>query len=146
MTVQSYDIHVSQTLYHQLERLAELRQQTIDQFAGEALQRLFAPFLNDVPERFRADLQSLATLSDNQLWQMARFERPTSRQALHQSLLAKNGEGKLSAEEEAQLNGLRDEADALLLRRSYAFLLLKQRGYAIPDPYSSYAPSIQSVY
>ena len=66
------------------------------------------------------------------LWQIARRDLADDRIALYEDLLAKNQDGDLKADEQSALNVLREEADLLMLRRSYAYALLKWRGHRIP--------------
>jgi hypothetical protein len=49
-------------------------------------------------------------------------------------LLEKKKEGALTGKEEAQLDALRRAADVLTLRKGYAAVLLKRRGYRVPPP------------
>ena len=57
---------------------------------------------------------------------------PTPRWAEYETLLEKNQERELTASEKTRLNTLRREADVLMLRKGYAAVLLKLRGYQPP--------------
>jgi hypothetical protein len=58
---------------------------------------------------------------------------PAAQQRRLASLLAKNRRGKLSERDEQALLRLRQAADEVMLRRSYAYLLLKYRGHRVPS-------------
>jgi hypothetical protein len=48
-------------------------------------------------------------------------------------LLEKNRQGTLSEEEQTSLERLRSMADRLMLRKAYAYVLLKWRGHRLPS-------------
>ncbi len=50
----------------------------------------------------------------------------------HTELLEKNEEGSLTPEERQELTDLRLAADRLMLRKAYAWSVLRWRGYYIP--------------
>lgn len=90
------------------------------------------PSLERVPERFQADLRALDHLSDDVLWQIARADMDNDKAALYKELLERNRRKDLSDSERKTLSALREEADLLMLRRSYAQGLLRWRGHAVP--------------
>lgn len=75
-------------------------------------------------------------MSDEMLWRIARTELPAARVALYDTLIEASQQRPLSLTEEQQLAILHEEADLLLIHRSYAWLLLQARGHKTPDPYS----------
>jgi hypothetical protein len=74
----------------------------------------------------------LSRLSDEMLWQIARGEMSADRVTAYEALLARNQRGELDDADRVRLSTLREEADLLKLRRSFAFALLKWRGQRIP--------------
>jgi len=104
----------------------------MEQVALHSLQMGLPPSLEQVPARFRADLQALHRLSDAVLWQVARSDLPEDKATLYEDLLEQNQRAGLSATEQETLENLREEADALMLRRTYAYALLKWRGQRLP--------------
>jgi hypothetical protein len=136
MTSYTHTVHVSRDVYQQIESLAAAKQQSVDALVDETLQRSLPPSFEQIPERFRIDLAQLALMSDEMLWRMSRSELPVDKSTSYQSLLAIKHERDLTTQEQSQLDILREEADLLMFRRSYALLLLKRRGHQMP-PLSS---------
>lgn len=132
MTMYTHTIQLSSRVYQQIALLAKAKQQSVDAFAEETLQRSLPPATEHMPQRFRADLQQLAFMSDELLWRISRIDLPDDKSADYELLLAANNERDLSATERTQLNNLREEADLLMFRRAYALLLLKRRGHQMP--------------
>ncbi len=133
MTANTHTIQVSSAVYQQIASLAKAKQQSVDVFADETLQRSLPPAMEHVPQRFRTDLQQLAFMNDEMLWRISRIDLPDDKSADYELLLAANSERNLSAAERTQLDNLREEADLLMFRRAYALLLLKRRGHQMPS-------------
>jgi hypothetical protein len=66
------------------------------------------------------------------LWQIAQADLPDEKAVLYESLLERNQNDELQPAEQEALETLREETDLLMLRRAYAYTLLKWRGYRIP--------------
>lgn len=71
-------------------------------------------------------------MDDTVLWQVARTELADDKAVLYEDLLDKNRRDELAQGEQESLEMLREEADMLMLRRAYAYALLKWRGHRIP--------------
>ncbi len=80
----------------------------------------------------RRELVTLETLDDQALWQAARGTASPQQQAQHRLLLEKNRSDTLTPAEQETLARLRQDADRLMLRKAYAYVLLKWRGYRLP--------------
>jgi len=132
MTGQAITLHLPNRLYQRLAQAASTLQRTLDDVVLQSIRAGLPPSLDRMPERFRADLQTLNRLSDEMLWRIARSDIENDKAILYESLLERNRRGELSEDERARLNTLREEADLLMLRRSYAYALLKWHGHRIP--------------
>lgn len=71
-------------------------------------------------------------LSEGELRQIASSQIPPEQQRRHQELLEKNAEGEMSGQERIELTKLRLGADQLMLRKAYAWSLLRWRGFPVP--------------
>ena len=58
-----------------------------------------------------------------------------ARTDLYDLLLAIRLERDLNASEQEQLAILREESEQLMLRKSFAYALLRERGHDVPNPY-----------
>ena len=132
MTVQAVHLHVPAHLYRRLAEAADAAQQPLEQVTLQSIRAGLPPGMERVPEQFRADLRTLHGLSDELLWRVARSELENDRVTLYETLLEKNQRGMWSEADQTRLDTLRREADLLMLRRSYAYALLKWRGHRIP--------------
>jgi len=132
MRSQVITLHLPDHLYQRLGKAADALQQTLDDVALQSIRAGLPPSLDQVPERFRTDLRAMSRLSDKTLWQIARRDLDDDKAALYESLLDQNRRGELCEADQARLDTLREEADLLMLRRSYAYALLKWRGHRIP--------------
>jgi hypothetical protein len=132
MTVQTVAIQVPQPLYHRLERLAKLARRPLEDLVVQTLDVGIPPLPDDLPQEMRPDLLALEELDDGALWQVARGEVGPEQQEKHSLLLEKNRMGTITEAEREKLTQLRQEADQLMLRKAYAYVLLKWRGHRLP--------------
>ena len=101
----------------------------MNQVAERVLNRTLPRSIDHVPERWRADLQQMQSMSDEMLWRIARPEWLAERVELYDTLVKASQQRALSPAEQQQLDILHEEADLLLIHRSYAWLLLQSHGY-----------------
>jgi len=132
MTVQALNLQLPPNLYQQLLEVAEASRQSLTEIVLQSIRVGLPPALTFVPERFRDDLIHLYQLSDPLLWQITGQDLTETKAEQYEELLAKNQREGLTEQEQATLDVLRDEADLLMLRRSYGYALLKWRGHRIP--------------
>ena len=125
-------IQIPDVIYRRLERLAKLTRRPMEELVTRALEASIPPLPENVPDSMRADLLALERLSDDELWRVARSAVGLEQSERHGELLAKNSAGTLTETERAVLAQLRQEADALMLRKAYAYTLLKWRGHRLP--------------
>ncbi|MBI3760378.1 MAG: hypothetical protein HY260_00755 [Chloroflexi bacterium] len=132
MAAQTTTIQIPQNLYRRLQRMAELTRHSLDEVVARTLETSVPPLPESWPEEMRQDLLALESLSDEALWQVARSQVSPERHEEHSRLLEKNRAGTLAEGEKAALAVFRKEADQLMLRKAYAYVLLKWRGHRLP--------------
>ena len=71
-------------------------------------------------------------LSDEALWAIARSVINRDTLALYDLLIERKQEGTLTPEGQQWLRQLAQDADALMVRKAHAYVLLKRRGHPIP--------------
>jgi len=118
-------------IYEHVRRAAEGTNQPLEKTLVNIV-RGATPSLEKVPPEYRPDLEAMEDLSDLELWKIARTPLAPAKQRRLESLLHKNQQGELTDRERQVLAGLRMDADRRMLRRSYAYLLLKYRGHRLP--------------
>ncbi len=130
---QSITINLSDRLYEQLRRAAELAHQPVEVIITQSLAHSLPPLLEDIPLAYQPDVYPLLEMSDDELQREMEQSFPADRWAEYEAVLAKKKEGTLSPEEEKRLDILRQEADLVTFRKGYAAVLLKRRGSPIPS-------------
>ncbi|MEW5985350.1 MAG: hypothetical protein AB1791_01805 [Chloroflexota bacterium] len=131
--MQSLTISLPETVYRRLQRAAEMAGKPVDEIAVRTIQDSLPPLLDTIPIRYQDELRTMEKLSDDELWQVARSVAEAKTQRRHSLLLQKNTQGNLTDREREMLVELRMAADRLMVRKAYAYLLLKWRGYRVPS-------------
>jgi hypothetical protein len=132
MTGQTIAIQMSPPLYRRLERLAELTRRPLENVVVQTLDSNVPPLPDELSAEMRGDLLALEYLNDDALGQVARSTVGPEQQEQISLLLEKNRLGTIVESERVTLAQLRQEADQLMLRKAYAYVLLKWRGYRLP--------------
>jgi hypothetical protein len=89
------------------------------------------PLPDTFSNEIRDDLLALEGLADDELWEVARsFVSPEQQEEM--SLLLEKNKAPITGAEKARLSELQAQADRLMLRKAYAYVLLKWRGPRLP--------------
>ena len=116
-----------------LSRLGKLTHQSPEALAAQSITGNLPPSVDNMPSDMQADLLEMQTLSVESLRQIAQSQIQVAQQTRHLALLAGFEQGILSPEEEQELSHLRQAADQLMVRKAYAWALLRWRGISIPS-------------
>jgi hypothetical protein len=120
-------------LFLQLEAAARSSAQSLDAVVAYSLERTIPPHLAALlPAGLRAELDAMEQLSDEALRAIALSMVPAERGTLMAELIALKQSGAITAEQQTQLTALSAESEALVVRKAYAFALLKSRGHTPP--------------
>jgi len=92
-----------------------------------------AGFQDLLPPAIQAELNAMEQLSDEALWAIACSTANDDKIALYDVLIERQNAQTLTAEGRHLLTQLRDQADALMLRKAHAYALLQSRGYTLPS-------------
>ncbi len=116
-------------LYERIQEAAIRSDQPVESVLVESLTLLFG--LPSVDwDHLTATLE---TLPDAQLWALVYRELTWGAGGRLRDLTTRGKQRPLSNEEQAELDGLIDEADRIMLLRSHALLVLQQRGHSVQD-------------
>jgi hypothetical protein len=126
-------VELPEDVYERVRRAAKGMNQPVEKALADIV-RAATPSLEKVPAEYRAELESLEDLGDDELLTISRSRLAPARQRRMQVLLDKNQRGELTDRERRAMAELRSAGDRLMLRRSYAALLLKYRGHRLPNP------------
>jgi hypothetical protein len=127
-------LQLPERLYQRLVNTAQATQRPLEEVMIHALEVGSPPDWDDVPEEFQAALAALDRLDDAALWTIARSHQPSTEMVRYDALLDLNQDGILSDSEKFELSQLRQSADAFMLRKAHAAVLLRWRGHMVPNP------------
>ncbi|MCZ6680930.1 MAG: hypothetical protein O7E52_27200 [Candidatus Poribacteria bacterium] len=131
MATHSVTLQLPQEIHERVRRLAKGIGQPIKKTLLKIVEAGL-PSLKNIPAEYQLDLARLEMLNNTDLWKVAESEMPETQQRTLERLLRKNQAGTLTEHENQELDQLRAEANRLMLRKSYAYVLLKWRDCQIP--------------
>jgi hypothetical protein len=126
------NLELPEDIYERVRRAAKGMNQPVEK-ALVNIVRAATPSLEKVPAEYRAELEAIEDLGDEELRRISQHIASPHKQRQLERLLDKNQRGELTDQEQKTLDRLRADADRLMLQRSYAILLLKYRGYRLPS-------------
>ncbi len=129
---QTITINLPSLLYQKLQRTAELAHQPTEVIIAQSLRHTLPPLLEDIPLDYQPNVYSLLQLNVNELRYEVQKIFPPEQWSKYEWLLEQKKLRELTTFEKRDLETLRREADILALRKGYAAVLLKRRGYAVP--------------
>lgn len=132
MTMQSVTLQLSEPVFRYFQQMAVATKRPLEQVVRQSVEGNLPPSVATMPSELHHDLLALQGLPVEQLLSIAAEETPPARQARHLELLERNSAGALTASEEQELATLRLAADRLMLRKAYAWSVLRWRGLPIP--------------
>jgi len=133
MLARDLTVRIPAPIYRRLERVAQETDQPVESVALASITGNLPPSLDDAPTDLIGDLHALQTLSDDDLWAVARTKLPRNQQMRLGVLLARNRAGLLTEAEQAELARMGEETDRLTLRKAHAYALLRWRGFPLPS-------------
>lgn len=132
-TAQTVTLNLPDLLYQKVQRMAQALRRPIEDILVDAVATALPP-LAGLPPELADDLDGLAFLNDEALWQVARSSLPASHHQQMDDLLARKASAPLTAAEQKALDRLLGEYQSIVLRRGQAAVLLQRRGYDLSDP------------
>jgi hypothetical protein len=133
MTVRTITVTLPEDVYTQLEARARSNARSMDDVVAQTLALGLPPSPErDLPAAIQAELHAMEHLSDEALWAVARSTANDDKIALYDLLIERQQSGLLTTEGRKVLTQLREEADALMVRKAHAYAILQSRGYTLP--------------
>ncbi|MGB8702656.1 MAG: hypothetical protein WCD18_24850 [Thermosynechococcaceae cyanobacterium] len=140
MTTQRVTIELPEFIFHRFVQIAEATHQPLEDLIAQSVVSNLPPSAENAPLELRAELTEMQTLSVDELLAIAQTQANTIRHENHVQLLEKKQTEDLSAEDQRELNNLRQTADRLMLRKAYAWAILRWKGHRIPSLQELAAP------
>jgi hypothetical protein len=132
MITQQVTIELPEPIFRQLVRIAEATHQPVEALVTQSVISNLPPFTENAPTDIQPELLRMQTVDKDELKAIAYAQVEPSDRERHVNLLKKNEEDLLTAEEKQELAALRLAADHLMLRKAYAWSILRWRGHRIP--------------
>lgn len=132
MTTQSITIELPEPVFHQLARIAALLQQPIEAVIAQSVLSNLPPSIEAAPLELQPELLAMQGFGHEELRRIAQSQVAPDQVQRHTELLEGNAAGRLTLTEQKELVGLRRDIDRLMLRKAYAWKILRWRGERIP--------------
>jgi hypothetical protein len=132
MSTQTLQVELSESVFQLLARIATQTQQSPEQIAAQSIAGNLPPSVESAPPETQGELLDMQRLPVDKLLQIARSQIPSHEQEQHLALLEKNQVAFLTAEDRQELTQLRLAADRLMVRKAYAWTLLRWHGHSVP--------------
>jgi hypothetical protein len=133
MATQQVTIDLPEAIFHQLIRWAEATRQPIEALVTQSVVSNLPPMVEQGSAELQAELMNMQALSIEDLLTIAHSQIDPESHQQHVVLLEKNQEGGLTLDERDNLAALQAICDRLMLRKAYAWSMLRWRGYPIPS-------------
>jgi len=133
MPTETVTLQIPEIIYQRLVNTAHATQRPLEEVMLHALQVGSPPAWDDVAEEFQAEIAALDKLDDNTLWQIFHGQKTAADMEEYNNLLEKNSSGTLTETERLNLISFRHEADLFMLSKAQAAVLLRWRGYSLPN-------------
>lgn len=108
-------LNVPAPLYQRVRRTADSMRRSVEDVLLDSVAMALPP-LTGLPNEVSDDLASLAFLNDSALWNVARSLLPAEHHHRMDELLARKGQGRLTAQEQQVLDQLVNDYETLVLR------------------------------
>jgi hypothetical protein len=132
MATQQVTIDLPEAIFHQLIRWAEATSQPLEALVAQSVVSNLPPMVEQGAAELQADLLNMQALSLEDLLVIAHSQMDPEVHQQHTVLLEKNQQGSLTAAEREHLIAFQAVCDRLMLRKAYAWSMLRWRGYPIP--------------
>jgi len=147
MTAHTITLTLPEPIYQHLQSQAQIITRSLNDVIFQILWKSLPPEVEeDLPFNYRMELESMAHLSDEVLWQIAESTMNQDKVALYDILLARHKAEQLTPIGKKWLTQLREDAEQLMLRKAHAYAILKNRGHQFSMfPFSSKNGNIETT-
>jgi hypothetical protein len=132
MTMQSVTLQLPEPVFRYFQQMAVATKRPLEQVVRQSVEGNLPPSVATMPLEMHNELLALQALSVDQLLAIANEQMPPAVQARHLKLLELNSAGDLRADDAQELVTLRLSADRMMLRKAYAWSVLRWRGHPVP--------------
>jgi hypothetical protein len=132
MTSAQITISLPEPVLRQLMRISAATHQSLESLITQSVLSNLPPSTDNAPPELQPELLEMQAFSIQDLQAIAQSQIDPIQQKRHTELLRQNADNRLTAAERQELSNLRQAADRLMLRKAYAWSILRWRGARIP--------------
>jgi hypothetical protein len=132
MTSAQITISLPEPVLRQLMRISAATNQSLESLITQSVLSNLPPSTDNAPAELQPELLEMQTLSISELRMIAQSQIDPVQQDRHTELLLQNTDNQIASAEQQELSNLRQAADHLMLRKAYAWSMLRWRGARIP--------------
>ncbi len=128
----SLTIQLSDVVYQYLQKVSTFTKQPLEALVQQSVEGNLPPRITNTPFELQQELLAMQTDSVQELQKIANSQCTLFDTNRHLELLEKNSAGAITPAEQIELAALRQQADRLMVRKAYAWALLRWHGQPIP--------------
>ena len=132
MPTQSVTLQLPEPVFRYLQQIATATKRPLEQVVRQSVEGNLPPSVASMPADMRDELLALQALPVEQLRRTTEDQMTPADQARHIELLERNSSGTITPVEQNELAALRLSADRLMLRKAFAWSVLRWRGQVTP--------------
>jgi hypothetical protein len=132
MTSAQITISLPEPVLRQLMRISAATHQSLESLITQSVLSNLPPSTDNAPPELQPELLEMQAFSIQDLQAIAQSQIDPIQNERHTELLRQNADNRLTAAERQELSNLRQAADRLMLRKAYAWSILRWRGARIP--------------
>lgn len=125
-------LNLPESVLQHFEQVAAATQQPIEQLIMQSAMNNLPPIPSVSSPELQQELSQMQQQDITTLRQIANSVVDLQQFQRHSELLELNAAGELTVEERSELTMLRQAADALMIRKAYAWSVLKWQGIPVP--------------
>ena len=133
MTAQTVTLNLPEPIFRYFQQVAVATKRPMEQLVRQSVEGNLPPSVTTAPAEMRGELIALQILPAGELQRIANSQIPLAQQTRHVELLERNSAGMLMSAEQGELASLRLSADRLMLRKAYAWAILRWLGQPVPS-------------
>jgi hypothetical protein len=129
---QTLVVDLPDEIYRYLQEIAGVTRQPLETLVRQSITGNLPPKVTTAPLDVQPDLLQMQSASVAHLRQIAESQVAPAQAARHLELLEKQQQQQLTPAERSELAELRTQADRLMVRKAYAWALLRWHGAPLP--------------
>lgn len=126
-------LDLPEPIFKRLQEMASATSLPLERVARQSIEGNLPPSVANAPREMQLELLALQSLPVEELYQEAVGQISDKQQQRHEVLLEKNALGTITSVEKDEIAWLRQEADQMMLRKAYAWALLRWHGTPVPS-------------